>query len=477
MKVALVYPPTSLEERYGKAISKVAGNLPPVGLLTLAAVLRDKGYEVIVLDGSVKTAEFILSRLKEFNPEIIGLSCMTFLWPKAKEFAGILKQRFPGSRFILGGVHASLYRKKCLEEAPEIEMLVFGEGEVTAAELLERIRHKKSLEGLKGVIYREGEKIKENPARELITDLDELPFPARDLIDIHEYTPAFSQYKVKPVTNIYTTRGCPQKCLFCTPDILGNRVRFRSPENVVKEIELLHRDYGIRDIDIWDDNFTIKKSRVLEFCKKLIEKKMNIFWSAQARVDAVDEEMAELMAESGCWKLHFGIESMVQKNLDTLRKGTKVEQIYKAIKAVKKYGIEAEASFIFGIPGETYEDGLVTVKRMKTLDIDYARCFFLTPVGGDLEKDVEKYGTVLTWDRSKYQYHKPVFVPYSLTEEELEKLVLLAYKGFYFNPRYIFKRIKKMMSIKHLVVNINGFIALTGMVSKLLKDKYKKIHD
>jgi len=158
-----------------------------------------------------------------------------------------------------------------------------------------------------------------------------LPIPDRRLVDITGYQPAFSQYRELPVTNIFTTRGCPFQCIFCVPDLLGKKVRFRSVDKVVEEIEYLRKDFGIKEIAFWDDTFTLNRVRALEISRRLAQLSPRLVWSAQARADKVDAELLKAMADAGCWKLHFGFESMVQKNLDFLRKGTTVEQNMKTI--------------------------------------------------------------------------------------------------------------------------------------------------
>lgn len=467
MKIALILPPMSLEERYGKAIAKVAGTLPPLGLLYLGAVLKKARHSVSICDGSKEDFASILNRLLDMKPDVIGITTMTFVWPKVKKIIPVLKKNFPKSFVVVGGVHATMAKGKCLEEEPLLDAVVYGEGENTIIELVERIARKDPLNGVKGIIFRDGSRIVENEPREVIENIDEIPFPARELVDISVYVPAFSQYKAAPVTNIITTRGCPYHCIFCIPDTLGKRVRFRSPENIIYEIIQLKSKYGIKDVAIWDDTFTLSKSRIIKFCYLLLEKKLGIFWSAQARIDCVDKELLELMAKAGCWKLHYGVETLVQKNLDTLKKGTKVEDAFNAIDWTKGVGMEVEASFIFGTPGETYNEGLKTISLSKKLNADYVRFFYFTPYD-NLREKIRKDGRIISDDLSKFQGNEVVFVPNSMTKKELEKLVTTAYLKYYLRPRYITQRIRKMLTIRSLRENLNGFIALLFILKKLV---------
>lgn len=470
MNIALILPPISLEERYGKGIAKVAGSLPPLGLLSIGAVLREGGHKVIVIDGSREDFSTMMLRLQEFLPQIIGISSMTCMWPKAKQLAAILRNRFPNSFLIAGGVHPTLMKEACLAEVPSLDAVVYGEGEYTALELCNKIEGGESLSAVNGLIYRDDGEIVKNPPREIIANLDLLPFPDRELVDVRGYTPAFEQYKRKPVTNVFTARGCPFQCIFCLPNLLGKRVRYRSPENVMAELKELKERYGIRDVAFWDDTFTLNKKRIYALSDMMKSENLGIVWSAQARADCVDRDLLREMADAGCWKLFYGVESLVQKNLDTLKKGETVEQMFDAIRWTKEAGIETETSYIFGIPGETYEEGLETIKLAKKLDPDYAKFFALAPYG-KLYEEAEKYGTLLTKNMSDFTGNTITFVPYSMTKNQLEKLRYLAYRKFYLRPAYILKRIKKLRSLEEIKKSINGFIALITLTSESLKSK------
>lgn len=465
MKIALVLPPMTLEERYGKAIAKVGGTFPPLGLISLGTYLKKYNYDVKILDGSRMDYASMLNILSEYKPDIIGITTMTFVWEKVKKIIIELKQKFPQTFIVIGGAHATMYRKVCMNESPLLDAVVYGEGENTLVELMQAVQNKGKLSNISGLIYRENGIIIEAPPRELIDDIDSLPIPDRSLVNISEYVPAFSQYRKLPVTNMFTTRGCPSKCIFCFPEVLGRKVRYRSPESVISEIRYLQEKYGIRDIAFWDDTFTLNRKRVLEITQLIIKNKIQLSWAAQARADRVDKELLTAMRESGCWKLHFGLESMVQKNLDFLRKGTTVEQNANAARAAKEAGIEVEASFIFGIPGETFEDGLKTIQYIKEMNIDYARFFPLTPYG-ELKEKFRDYGVLVSDDMSKYQGNEIVFVPYSMTREELEKLISLAYTKFYFRFGYIAKRIRKLANIRSLRDTFRGARAVYLIATK-----------
>jgi anaerobic magnesium-protoporphyrin IX monomethyl ester cyclase len=463
MKIALVLPPITLQERYNRAIALVAGSLPPLGLLSIASVLKEAGHEIVVLDGTIRTFVEILKALEAFKPEVVGVTSMTLMWPKVKILSREIKARWPHINVIVGGVHPSIVREKAFEEIPDIDAVAWGEGEFSMLEYIKKIEDKTEPR-IDGLSYKTAGGLVKGGERKPISDLDSLPIPDRSLLPIAEYTGAFEQYRRVPITNMMTSRGCPFQCLFCLPGLLGPGVRYRSPEKVMEEIVYLVNTFGIKDIAFWDDTFTLNKKRVLAICDYLKSGKTGVIWSAQARADTMDEELARNMAEAGCWKIFFGIESLVQKNLDTLKKQESVEEIFNAVRAAKKFGIEVEGSFIFGIPNETYAEGRETIRLARILDLDYAKFFYLTPYGA-LLKDAEKYGTLMSKDTAGSSSGSSlVFVPYSMTAQELRKLYSQAYIKFYFRWRVIYRRLKKMNNLLEVKKNLFGFLALTFFV-------------
>lgn len=473
MKVALVLPPISLEERYNKATANIAGSLPPLGLLSIGTILKNAGHDVTVLDGSVCSFNDIMAKIKDFVPEIVGITAMTLMWPKTKLLSAELKEKWPDLNIIIGGVHPTLIKEKALLEIPHIDAVAWGEGEFSMLEYTEKFSDLNSIDPIAGIAFRhKDDKIVIGPDRKPIKDIDVLPVPDRGLVLTTNYVPAFEQYKKLPVTNMFTTRGCPFQCIFCLPNLLGKGVRYRSVDKVIEEIDYLLNEFGIRDIAFWDDTFTLNKKRVLAICERIIEKKINFIWSAQARADCVNPEMLDVMARAGCWKLFFGVESLVQKNLNTLKKGETVEQIFQAIEWTKKAGIEIEASFIFGIPGETFREGLETIRLAKKLDPDYAKFFYLSPYG-KLLKEVEKYGTLLNKNEENFSVNVMNFVPYSMTKDELQKLYHMAYRKFYLRPKMVYKRLKKIGTPLEFKKSVNGLLAIGTFCIDELKHRFK----
>ncbi len=445
MKVALVLPPHSFEERYNKAIAKAAGTFPPLGILYIAAVLEKAGHKVIVLDGSMKDIFEINDAIYRFEPDIIAMNVMTFLWDKVKTWCMDLKAKYPSVFIAVGGHHVTQIKENALRESDAIDAVLLGEAEFAMENLANALEQKKSLLGMTGVIVRDVSSFSIGPPAPRLENLDDIPFPARHLVNIHEYVPALEQYKRLPVTNMITTRGCPYKCIFCSS---GNtKAYYRSPGNVLEEMKILVNEYKVRDITFWDDTFTLNKKRVLELMELIKKEKMDLVWCCNSRVNTIDRELLEKMSAAGCWKMFFGVESMNQKQLNTLKKGVLVPQIHAAIKGCKEFGIESECSFIFGTPGETYQEGLDTIREIKKLNPDYAKFFPMTPLPGtEFDSIAAATGRIIDPELSKRTENQMVFVPNSMQQEELQDLLKRAYKEFYFRPSYIARRIFKLRS-------------------------------
>jgi radical SAM superfamily enzyme YgiQ (UPF0313 family) len=311
-----------------------------------------------------------------------------------------------------------------------------------------------------GIWYKERGEIKHTPPRERITNLDELPYPARHLLNIGAYRPSTMHYKKLPAYSIMCGRGCPHQCTFCDcPRVFGRKVVLRSPGNVAGEVAYLVKNFGAKEIMFWDDTFCLSKKWVLKICELI--KSFNIIWSVWSRVDTVDREMLEVMADAGCWNISFGIEAGTQKVLDTIKKGITLEQAKKAIYWSHEAGIEARTTWILGLPGDDWERMMKTIEFAIEIDADYAQFQLLTIYPNtELWDTWSKYGTFLTRDWSKYTIWHPVFIPHGLSETELIKAQYIAYKRFYLRPRYLFNRILKIKNITDIKRYLRGTLAL-----------------
>ncbi|MEO0271418.1 MAG: radical SAM protein [candidate division WOR-3 bacterium] len=343
--------------------------IPPLGIGYLSSYLNKMiGIKALLLNlyPGLKNKNTFLNLIKEHKPKIIGFSVMTETFKNGVRLAKIVKDNFPGIITIFGGPHVTFTDIETLENYPFIDIIVRGEGENTFLELTEKILSgRRDFSDIKGITFRLEDKIIRNKGREFIRDLDKLPFPDRDIIDIDGY---FSV--VKPVQMVITSRGCPGACRFCAATAMsGGIFRLRSIDNVMEEIlEITYRK-DEKNIFFGDDTITANLDRFLKLIKEL--KKHNIKWNAESRVDIITRELCKEMKESGCIALQFGVESGSQEILDRMNKRITLNQIENAVKWAREFGIKVVCSMMMGIPGDTPETIKETIKFAAKLQSKY----------------------------------------------------------------------------------------------------------
>ncbi len=471
MKCALLIPSWVPEDIFSsKTASSQINYWQPLGTLYVAAVLREAGHEVIFLNGAFLTHEELLGRVTAFRPEFIGIYSTTFGWSKAKKTAADCRQALKGHVFICsGGPYPIAVRERCLQDAGEcIDAVVTGEGEFPALEMVERLQAGKGLDGIRGIAYRQGKDIIINPPRPLITDLDSLPFPARDLLgDAMLYIPPPATYKRKPVAVLMTSRGCNRQCIYCfqIDKTRKSGIRYRSVESVLDEIEhCISRGY--REIKFIDDTLAADYDRAMRIARGIKERNLDFTWFASACVNQVDKPLLQAFRDAGCWAILFGAESGVQKNLNTIRKGTTPEQIRKAVKAAQEVGIRVSTPFMFGIPGETFEEGLQTIDFAVDLNPDIANFHAITPFPGTyLYDNLDKYG-IISEDLADFTYQGAAFIPHTMTREEILTLRQIAFRKFYSRPSFILKRILELRSLHDVAVAAKSMRSLFWLFVK-----------
>ena len=297
-KILLVHP-----------ISPIKNNSPPLGLAYLGAVLNRIGCQVKIIDGSAVyssiTPAGMVDEIRQFAPDIIGITMTTpfieFAYQLIKPLSSL------NSLIIAGGAHCSLLPEEALENG--VEIVVKGEGEETITEIIEFYRGEKKIEEIKGLVYRDKrtDQIKYNSPRPLIENLDEIPYPAKNLFKIEDYVRE-DKSKINNLGGIIASRGCPGRCTFCSRNIFGNRHRFRSAENIFAEIKQLYDNYRVTDFEFYDDVFTINTRRITNLCKMIIEEKnFNINWKCTTKVNFLNKNLLTIMKKAGCDHINFGI--------------------------------------------------------------------------------------------------------------------------------------------------------------------------
>ncbi len=338
MKILLIYPFPLYDRSNEEDIKPV-----PIGVYYIGSVLRENGYDVEVLNwyNIHKTPQKITEALLEKKPDIIGFSILNANRWGGIEVAQIAKEINPDIKIVFGGVAPTFLWKHFLKYFPQIDFIVIGEGEYAFLNLVKLIEKGNygRLKNVEGIALRQnGKIIKTKPPRP-IQNLDELPIPGK-------------YFKYQHVTS---SRGCPWKCTFCgSPRFWGRKIRFHSPENFVRHIELLYNK-GITFFYVSDDNFTINKNRVIEICKRILDKDLKITWAAISRVNYVNEDMLYWMRKAGCIQISYGIESGSEKIRGLLNKNVKTDQIKSAFSLTQEHGIIARAYFIYASPEESWE--------------------------------------------------------------------------------------------------------------------------
>lgn len=457
MKILLVNPPDvhTLVGNNPEIIDSERGFNPPLGLLYLAStILKHTDNEVKVLDCQVE--EMGMDRLRkeidQFSPDIVGITAMTFTIYDCLLVAKIAKEAKSDTKVVLGGPHVHIFPKESIN-LPNIDFLILGEGESSIVDFLNSIGNTEKLKNVKGLVFKDGNRIVCNDTPPLIQDLDSIPFPARHLTPYKKYSSLLA--KRSPVTTMITSRGCPYKCIFCDRPHLGKVFRARSAENVMKEIDECVK-MNIKEILIYDDTFTINKKRVMDICDALIKRKYNLGFDIRARVNTVDYEMLRKLKKAGCERIHYGVESGNPDVLKTLRKGITLSQVRKAFYLTKKAGISTLGYFMLGSPTETRETIMQTIRFAKRIKCDFAHFTITTPFPStDLYRDGIARGIIKKdyWkefaENPQLGFKPPVWEE-NLTREELIELVKLAYKSFYLRPYYILQRMAKIRSLGEL---------------------------
>jgi radical SAM superfamily enzyme YgiQ (UPF0313 family) len=466
MKCALIIPSWLPEDIFS---SKTAGSQinywQPLGTLYVASSLLKEGHDVRFLNGAFLSHEEILDNISKFRPEFIGIYSTAFGWGKAVRTARDLKRALHDVFITVGGPYPVAMQEKCLEDSNDIDAVVTGEGELTVPELVDRLSQRCGLEGVEGVVFRSRDEIIKNPPRPLISDIDSIPFPARELLgSARDYIPPPATYKRKPVAVIITARGCSRRCIFCFQIDKQRKfgIRYRSVRNVMEEIELCLRQ-GYREIKFIDDTLAADYNRAMHIAYEIKKRKLDFTWFASACVHQVDEPLMKAFKEAGCWAMLLGAESGVQKNLNAVRKGITIEQTQRAVRAAKKAGLKVYTPFIFGIPGETFEEGLKTIEFACDLNPDIANFHALTPFPGtELYDNLQKYGTVSS-DLSDYTYQGAAFIPHTMTRKDIITLRQTAFKRFYSRPRYILGRVLSLRSMNDIRASAKGMKSLVWL--------------
>ena len=402
MKITFINPPQTASKY--KFLGVIA---PPLGMSYIAAVLEENGYDVSIIDATALDYDFdqLANRVKKENPDIVSITALTPTIGRALESAQVVKEVLPDTMVILGGYHPTFNVKETLDDE-NVDLVIRGEGEYTMLELVQTLEKGENISNVKGIAYEEinenGEKLLVlTPEREPICNLDELPFPALHLLPMDHYKLLNMDTHM---STMITSRGCPIQCSFCSSAAMhGRKIRRRSIENIVDEMEHLVYDYGIETIAFMDDTFTVNKKRVRDLCDEIMRRNLKVFWGCTSRVDTLNEELLQKMKDSGCIAIFMGVESADQQQLDRMGKNTNITKIENAFRMAREKKIRTIASVALGMPHDTKETMEKTIKFVRQLKPNYAVFNLATPYPGTrFYKEAFEKNLIQVKDWSKY---------------------------------------------------------------------------
>jgi len=464
MKVLLVSP-----------INRTYVVMPNMGLGYLATALRKNGHEVKILHCAKekmsypKYAEF----LKKNKFDIAGFQVFSYDLDSVKEHVNILKEINASTYIVVGGPHPSSAPYHTMEYLKDIDFAFQGEAEIGFSKLVNKISllsvikqdllEKGEFDDIPGLVWRDKSGIKANN-KACIDNLDELEFPSWDLMDPREYpeAPHGAFARSFPVAPIIITRGCPFLCTFCAGHtISGRKVRKRSISNVLAEMEFLINNYDVKEFNIEDENFTLHKDLVEEFCNEILKRNLKISWNCPSgiRIDTLSKPLLALMEKSGCYSFGIGIESGSQRMLDLFRKNLTVKKIEEQMNLLRNTKIKTTGFFLLGYPGETIEDIMQTIRFAKVLPLHRAQFNSFMPLpGSEVYETLREKGLLNNLEWGHFFVHDVTYIPAGFTKKRLIKFRRKAYIEFYLRPGIIFNILKEIRSFRHLVYLFSRFL-------------------
>jgi radical SAM superfamily enzyme YgiQ (UPF0313 family) len=454
MNIALI---NAAFNRYG-GIQGHGGTMMPLNLCYLAAYARkqhpDAAFKIIDAEIQNLSHKETVDEVQAFSADLIAVTANTCVFDSVLNLIELLKEHLVGVPIVVGGPHPSALPQQTLQES-KADFVIIGEGELTFADIIAHLKTGiKEWNQIPGLAYRdEGGNVQLNSRRELISDLDALPFPARDLIDNKRYSPPpTKRVSLGPNTLIATGRGCPFNCGFCGAQTVWTRkARTRSAGSVVAEIEECIHKFDIQSFHFTDELFTVNRKRVLEICDLIMKRNLKIAWCCSARAQKLDRELLTRMKEAGCHEISFGIESGNQEMLKKIDKSLDLDEAKKVVRLTKQVGIITHASYILGYIGETEETIRDTIRYAKALNTRVAAFFIASPLPGTpLYKEAQEKGYLrpdATWiDYSPLSNTDPILELPNLPVSVLRRWHRKALRGYYFRLGYI---IPRLLAIRH----------------------------
>ena len=383
-RMLLIHPLGYRAESARCDITRIANVMPPLGLASIAAYLRARNLESDIVDCFAwpNSDSRIRELLRDRRPGFVGLSCTTSSFGDAIRIVRMAKAELPGVRAILGGAHVSALRAAILKDNPDIDYTIVGEGEEALAALMQS--GQTNLDQIPGLTYRQDGETRFSGLRKAGIELDSLPFPAYDKLDgyPHAYKLPIFNYPTAPNASCISSRGCPYQCSYCDRSVFRSSFRFNSAEYLYEHLRYLKTHWGIRHINFYDDQFTFRRQRVVDFCTMMTDKPLHMTFNCAVRAEHVDYELLKLMKAAGCWMVSMGIETGDPELLAQHRQNSDLELLAERIRDTKRAGIRTKGLLMMGLPGETEQSIQRSMAYVASLPIDDFNLAKFTPFPG-----------------------------------------------------------------------------------------------
>lgn len=454
MKVILINPVSMLIEK-SREIKSFLRPIPPLGIAYIASSLERNGIEAVIIDqyAEMLSNDSLVETIINGNADIVAFSCLTPTIKNVSILVRRIKTLKPEIKVLLGNIHPTIFAAELLR-AGFADIVVRGEGEYSVLEVALALKEKKGFRDIGGISFIEENMLHHNPDRQPIEDLDKIPYPAWNLLDLEKYGcyPMLG-LKKKRFLPLLASRGCPHRCIFCAQEKIHNKIRYRKVPAIVDEIEYMHKKYGTGCFVFNDPFFPFSIRQGLEFCDEIFKRGLHkkIIWIAESRVDKVNLELLKKMKRAGAYLIMYGFEVGTQRILDTLKKDSTLEQALQAMRTTRQAKLHSLGLFMLGAPGETKKECEETIRFSKKLDCTIAKFNIVVPYPGTylFEKyrrkfeieDSEKFMSWMDWSSSA-NYKDMIYSSDTMNGQELATLQRDAMFQFYARPKVILRHLR-----------------------------------
>jgi radical SAM superfamily enzyme YgiQ (UPF0313 family) len=469
MKILFVSPTWTEDFGSFTRIAKRRNSQPPLGILYLASAARKRGHTCEIVDSDVEDLNIdrLINKIMNSDYDVIGITATSPIFHKAVALAKGLKENNFKKPIIIGGEHINIFKKEAVTD--DFDFAFYGESDNNFCDFLDVYALKGNYDNIPGLIYRKDGKLIQNTKTPLIASLDELEFPAMDLLNHEKYVMTFAKHKTRKYLPIMATRGCPFKCVFCSEPITNPNVRFRSPKNIVDEIEKWSKELQITHFFFMDSNLTLKKDQVVGICEEIKKRNLKITFEGWTRANLVDKDILTLLKDAGLIRISYGIESGDPEILKIIKKEVSHADILNAFKISDDLGLEVLCSVMLGLPGETRESVNRTIDFVSNIpQMLFTNFSIANPYPGTEFYDWAKAGKhgikLLISDNSQYKRYdsSPISVN-DLTQDDLVRLQKIGILKMHLRPKRILAAIK-------VVGFTNAVLLGLSLISNVIKN-------